>query len=67
MSIYFIANQDVYMDQLSCMWCKRTIADAKGYIDKIVSTPVPVSDFDMAINIRCKLCGQNYRLLVNPK
>lgn len=67
MSIYFMASDQPGLEQLSCMWCKRTIADAKGYIDKVITTPMPVTDFDIAINIRCKLCSQNYRLLMNAK
>lgn len=64
-SIYLTSDDTASMDQLSCMWCKRTIADVKGKIDTIISTPMPVTDFGIAVNIRCKLCGQDYRLLVN--
>lgn len=54
------------MEKLSCIWCKRTIMDIKGRIDLAISTPVPVEDFGIAVNIKCKLCGQQYRLLINP-
>lgn len=64
-SIYLISDDAPEMDKLHCMYCKRVIADAKGTVDKIISTPVSVVDFDIAINIRCKLCHQNYKLLVN--
>lgn len=64
-SMYLLSSDVPEMEQLSCLWCKRTIADVKGNVDKIISTPMPVTDFNLAVNIRCKLCGQNYRLLVN--
>lgn len=54
------------MEKLSCSWCKRTIMDVKGRIDLMISTPMPVKDFGVAINIQCKLCHQEYRLLINP-
>lgn len=65
LSLYLTSDNSPEMESLSCLWCKRTVADVKGSIDKIISTPMPVQEFDMAINIRCKLCGQNYRVLVN--
>lgn len=65
MSVYLTSDDSPELGKLSCMWCKRTIADVKGHIDTIISTPMPVTDFGIAVNIRCKLCGQNYRLLVN--
>lgn len=64
-SIYVISDNNVEMEKLSCIWCKRTIADVKGHIDLIISTPLPVNDFGVAINIRCKQCHQNYRLIVS--
>ena len=67
MSVYFMSDDSPMLQQLSCMWCKRTIADVKGQIDRIVSTPLPLNEFDMAINIRCKLCSQDYRLLVSHR
>lgn len=67
MSIYLTSDDTEEMEKLSCMWCKRTIADVKGHIDTIIATPMPVTDFGIAINIRCKLCGQDYRLLVNSQ
>jgi hypothetical protein len=64
-SIYLISADTPAMSELSCMWCKRTIADVKGHIDSVISTPMPLNEFDIAINIRCKMCKQNYRLLVS--
>lgn len=64
-SMYLISSDTPEMESLSCMWCKKTIADVKGQIDAVISTPMPTTDFDMAVNIRCKLCKQNYRLLIN--
>lgn len=65
LSLYLLSNDAPEMEKLSCLYCKRTIADVKGHIDQIVNTPMPVTDFGIAVNVRCKLCGQNYRLLVN--
>lgn len=66
-SIYLLNDDRPDMEKLSCMFCKRTIADVKGTIDKVISSPMPLSDFGIAVNIRCKLCGANYRLLVNAQ
>lgn len=64
-SVYFINDDNKNpAHKLSCMFCKRTIADdVKGTIDKIIDTPQPADDFDLAINIQCKLCGQKWRIL----
>jgi hypothetical protein len=51
-------------EKISCMYCKRTIADVKGRIDKIVDAPIDAQDFGVALNIRCKLCHQNYRMII---
>jgi hypothetical protein len=66
---FYVLDDDTAdsMEKLSCVWCKRTILDIKGHIDVIITTPMPSDDFGIAINIRCKLCGQNYRLLINAK
>lgn len=63
-SMYLISDDTDSMEKLSCLWCKRTIADIKGNIDAVISTPMPVQDFGIAVNLRCKLCHQNYRLIV---
>jgi hypothetical protein len=67
LSLYLLSDDQPEMEKLSCIYCKRTIADIKGNIDTIISTPMPLQDFGIAVNIRCKLCGQNYRLLVNAE
>ena len=64
-SVYLITGKGKAMDKISCIWCKRTIYDVKGTIDKIITMPMPVEEFDIAINILCKLCHSNYRLLIN--
>lgn len=64
-SVYMISGTRRVMDKVSCIWCKRTIYDVKGTIDKIITTPMPVADFDIAVNIQCKLCHASYRLLMN--
>lgn len=64
-SIYLLNDDSPSMDKLSCVYCKRTIADVKGQIDAIISSPMSTVDFGIAVNIKCKLCKQDYRLLVN--
>lgn len=63
-TMYHIADESEAMDKLSCIWCKRTIADIKGRIDTIITTPTDIADFGIGINIRCKLCHQNYRIVI---
>ena len=65
LSIYLINEVAPTMEKLSCIWCKRTIADVKGRVDKIIDAPIDANDFGIAVNIRCKLCHQNYRLVVS--
>ena len=64
-SIYLINDFAPGMEKISCIWCKRTIADVHGRVDKIIDAPTDANDFGIAINIRCKLCHQNYRLVVS--
>jgi len=64
-SLYLLSDDGAVMDKLSCIWCKRTVIDIKGRVDSAINTPMPVTDYGIAINIRCKLCHANYRLLVN--
>lgn len=68
-SVYFIADEDPQSPyKLSCMFCKRTIADGvTGRIDKMINTPLAADDHDFAVNIQCKLCGQIWRILGAPK
>lgn len=65
-TMYFIRDDnDTEPYKLSCMFCKRTIADRmKGVIDKVVDGPMPANDHEFASNIQCKMCGQMYRLLM---
>ena len=65
---FYVLDDDTSetLEKLSCVWCKRTILDIKGRIDIAIMTTMPVKDFGIAVNIRCKQCGQNYRLLINP-
>lgn len=63
-SVYLMSDSKP-LEKVSCMYCKRTIADVKGRIDKIIDCPIDPQDFGVAINIRCKLCHQNYRLVIN--
>lgn len=64
LSIYLLNGISPELEKLSCLFCKRTIADVKGRVDKIVDVPIDSNDYGIAINIRCKLCHQNYRLVV---
>lgn len=66
-SMYLLSDDSPKMTELSCMFCKRTIVDIKGRVDKTISTPMPINDFGIAINIRCKQCKADYRLLINPE
>lgn len=66
-SIFILNDEAPTMEKFSCWYCKRTIADVKGTIDTIITTPTPLIDFGIAVNIRCKLCKQNYRLLANAQ
>lgn len=68
-SVYFIRDdQNSKPYKLSCMFCKRTIADdVKGTIDKMVDGPMPADDHDHATNIQCKLCGQKWRILTGVR
>lgn len=62
-SIYMIASDEPEMEKISCINCKRTVYDAKGIVTTIILAPMPLIDFGLAINARCKMCGQNYRIL----
>lgn len=64
-SVYLVNSSTQHPPhKLSCMFCKRTIADGvKGEIDRIIDGPVPDEDFGTAMNIQCKLCGQKWRIL----
>jgi len=67
-SVYVLDNKSCNsLEKISCMHCKRPVWDMYGRIDKLIMTPMPVEEFGAAINIRCKLCHQNYRLLINAK
>ena len=66
-SIYVLDDDAPVMDKFSCIYCKRTVQDLKGVVDKIITTPVPLIDFGIAINIRCKQCHQNYRIVANAQ
>jgi len=66
-SIYVIDSNQSHMDKISCIHCKRTIYDIAGTIDTMITIPMPVVDFGLAVNIQCKLCKQQYRLLINGK
>lgn len=65
-TFYMIDDTTKRMEKFSCNWCKRTIADIKGTVYNVVTTPTSVEEFGMAYNIRCKLCHQNYRFVTNP-
>ena len=65
-SIYVLnCDHSRYMEKISCMYCKRTVWNMNGVIDKIITTPMPVEDFGVGVNIQCKQCHQQYRLLIN--
>lgn len=68
-TIYWIASaidkRPVKLNAWSCWWCKTTIMDQiAGTIDSIVNAPVSLDDFGISGTIRCRLCRQNYRLVI---
>jgi len=65
-TVYIVDDNKPNLDKISCMFCKRTICDFKGRVDRIVDVPIDARDFGVAVNIRCKLCHQNYRFVMNP-
>lgn len=67
LSVYLMSDDSSKMERINCLWCKRTINDIKGTITTIIGTPMPVDQFDIAINTRCKLCHQDYRFLVQSQ
>jgi hypothetical protein len=68
-SVYFTRDDDnTPPHKLSCMFCKRTILDGvTGRIDKVIDAALPADEFDLAMNIQCKLCRQLWRILGAPK
>lgn len=65
----YIINDDAAkeMDKISCIYCKRTIHDMKAKVINIITTPVPLDEYGVSVNVRCKLCHQNYRLVTNAQ
>lgn len=64
-TIYLLSGDQGTMDKIACMFCKRTITDIKGRIDYVVSTPTTLEEYDIAVNVLCKLCKQQYRFVSN--
>jgi len=64
---FAVNGQQQELDKFSCIWCKRTIYELRGNVDKIIMAPMPATDFDMSIQIACKLCKARYRLLLNSQ
>lgn len=66
-TIYIIDDDSQVMEKVSCWYCTRTVADIKGTIDKVITSPMPVMDFGIAVNIMCKQCHQLYRMVANSQ
>lgn len=67
-SVYVLDNKACRgLEKISCIHCKRTVWDMYGRVDKMIMSPMPADDFGAAINIKCKQCHQDYRLLINAK
>jgi hypothetical protein len=64
-TIYVINSTKPYLEKISCIYCKRTINDMKGRVDRIIDAPLDVSDYGIAINVMCKQCHQFYRFVTN--
>ena len=63
-TIYLSSDENGELERISCLWCKRTIAEVRGSIDRVFQTPMPIKDFGVATRVQCKLCGQKYQLAV---
>lgn len=67
---YWIAEsvqrgRPVILYELSCNFCKRTlVSDFKGEIALVINGANAAIDFERALTVRCKLCKQNYRIVV---
>lgn len=67
-SVYVLDNYScTHLEKISCIFCKRTVWDMFGRIDKMILSPLPLTDYGVAINIQCKQCHQMYRLVSNAK
>jgi len=67
MSVYLTGDDAPEMEPMSCIWCKRTITDVKGNIETMIATPMPLLEFGIALNVKCKLCHQDYRFLIKSE
>lgn len=58
-------TRPVPLNGLNCIFCKTTIFDhMTGTIESILNAPVNIDDYALSGTVRCKLCKQNYRLVV---
>lgn len=69
-TLYWMAEsidrgRPVMLHTLYCMFCGRILSsELKGTISMAVNAPVNIIEFDLAMTLRCKLCKQNYRVIV---
>jgi transcription elongation factor Elf1 len=69
-TLYWMAEsiergRPVLLHTLYCMFCGRMLSsELKGNFQVLVNAPVNVVEFGMAMTLRCKLCKQNYRVVV---
>jgi hypothetical protein len=69
-TLYWIAEsvdrgRPVLLYYLHCLFCGRMLSDElKGNFTMVVNAPVNIVEFDLAMTLRCKLCKQNYRVVV---
>jgi len=67
-SVYIMAqpaNSNVQvLDKFTCIWCKRTVYELHGQIDRMINAPMVVQPPQVGIDILCKLCHARYRLII---
>lgn len=62
-TFFFNSTSSPYVDEISCLFCKRTIFAIKGRIDYAVNIPADHEDYGLIIHIKCKRCRQWYRFI----
>lgn len=69
-TLYWIAEsiergRPVLLHSLFCLFCGRMLSnDLKGNFAMVVNAPASLIDFGLSMTLRCKLCKQNYRVVV---
>lgn len=68
-SVYIMAqplnSNIVVFDKVTCIWCKRTVYELHGTVDRMINAPMIVETPQVGIQIMCKLCKARYRLIIS--